>query len=359
MALPVATQLRYWGLAALVVVAILWFLGDVILPFIVGILLAYILNPVVNRLERLGLGRAAATVLMMLAALTLLVAVVLLVVPPLIAQAMRLAETAPDYAEAFQGWLVTQFPQLETAEAPLRSAMDDLGAWLQERGSALAVGLLSSAQSLLSVVILLVVVPVVSTYLLIDWHSLVARVDALFPRQHAPTIRRLLGEIDRAVAAFIRGMGSVCLLMATYYGVALMAVGLQFGLVVGVAAGLLTFIPYVGAVLGGMLAIGLALFQFWGDWFSVFLVAAVFMAGQLVEGYGITPRVVGRSVGLHPVWILLAVAVFGSIFGLPGLLVAVPLAAAIAVLVRHGVGLYTQSALYREGSVPHGTDRDG
>ncbi len=362
MALPVATQLRYWGLAALVVVLVLWFLGDVILPFIIGVGLAYILNPVVNRLDALGMGRVLATIAIMLAALALMVLVILLVVPPLVAQAMQLADTAPDYAEAFQSWLVSQFPQLRDAEEQLRSALDDLGGWLQERGGTMAMGLLSSAQSLLSVLILLVVVPVVATYLLIDWHSLVARIDALFPRQHAPTIRRLLGEIDRSVAAFLRGMGSVCLLMATYYGIALMAVGLQFGLVVGVTAGLLTFIPYVGAVLGGTLAIGLALFQFWGEWFSVFLVAAVFMAGQMVEGYGITPRIVGRSVGLHPVWILLAIAVFGSLFGLPGLLVAVPLAAAIAVLVRHGVALYKDSALYgaeQADTRPRGPGQDG
>ena len=349
MALPVATQLRYWGLAALVVVLVLWLLGDVILPFIIGIVLAYILNPVVNRLESLGLSRVTATVAMMLMALAALVAALVLLVPPLVAQALALADTAPDYADALQSWLLAQFPQLRDAEAQLREALGDLGTWLQERGGAMAVGLLSSAQSLLSVLIMLVVVPVVGTYLLIDWPGLVARIDALLPRQHAPTIRRLLAEIDRSVAAFLRGMGSVCLLMAGYYALALMAVGLQFGLVVGVTAGLLTFIPYVGAVLGGILAIGLALFQFWGDWVSVALVAAVFMAGQMVEGYGITPRIVGRSVGLHPVWILLAIAVFGTFFGLPGLLVAVPLAAAVGVLARHGVAVYQQSALYGGG----------
>lgn len=349
MALPIAVQLRYWGLAALLVVLVLWFLGDVILPFIIGSALAYILNPIVNRLESLGLGRVVATIGIMVAALALLVATLLLLLPPLVAQAVQLADTAPDYAEALRQWMVAQFPQLRDAEAQLRNAVDDLGAWLQERGGDMAMGLLASAQSLLSVLIMLVVVPVVGTYLLIDWHSLVARVDALLPRQHAPTIRRLLAEIDASVAAFIRGMGSVCLLMAAYYGIALTLLGLQFGLVVGVMAGLLTFIPYVGAVLGGMLAIGLALFQFWGEWFSVALVVAVFMAGQMVEGYGITPRIVGRSVGLHPVWILLAIAVFGSLFGLPGLLVAVPLAAAVGVLVRHGVAVYQESELFRGG----------
>ncbi|MCC6002309.1 MAG: AI-2E family transporter [Pararhodobacter sp.] len=351
MALPVALQLRYWGGAALVLALVLWFLGDVIFPFILGVALAYILNPVVNRVERLGLGRVAATISIMAMALALLVLILVLVVPPLVTQAAQLADAAPDYAEALQDTLIERVPALAGAETWLRDTMDNMGGWLQERGGDLVMGLMSSARSLLSVLILLVVVPVVCIYLLIDWHSLVARVDALFPRQHAPTIRRLLAEIDSAVAAFFRGMGSVCLIMATYYGIALMAVGLQFGLVVGVTAGLLTFIPYVGAVLGGTLAIGLALFQFWGDWLSVAMVAGVFLAGQAVESYGITPRIVGRSVGLHPVWILLAIGVFGSIFGLPGLLVAVPLAAAIGVLARYGVELYMDSQLYRTGAL--------
>jgi predicted PurR-regulated permease PerM len=200
---------------------------------------------------------------------------------------------------------------------------------------------------LLGVVLLLVVVPVVTVYLLLDWPRLIATIDGLLPRAQAPTIRDLTRQIDRAVAAYIRGMGSVCLIMAVFYAAGLAMVGLQFGLVVGAIAGLLTFIPYVGSAVGGALAIGLGLYQFWGDWLSVGLVAGIFVAGQVLEGNVITPRIVGQAVGLHPVWLLFALSVMGALFGLVGMLIAVPLAAAAGVLVRYALERYRDSDLYR------------
>ena len=205
---------------------------------------------------------------------------------------------------------------------------------------------LTSVGSLVNVVVLLVIVPVVAFYLLYDWDRMIAEIDRLLPREHAPVIRRLAREIDQTLASFIRGMGTVCLILGTYYAVALMLVGLQFGLVVGAFAGLVTFIPYVGAILGGALAIGLALFQFWGDWLSIGLVAGIFVLGQVVEGNILTPKLVGESVGLHPVWLIFALSVFGALFGFVGMLVAVPVAAAIGVLARFGVQQYMDSALY-------------
>mgnify|MGYP002620595893 CR=1 FL=1 len=347
MAMPLSIQLRYWGLAAAALGLVLWALGDVILPFVLGAALAYFLNPLVNALERLGLGRVVATVLISLAVLAGMVLALLVLVPTLVAQAAALIETAPQLFGALHGALIERFPDIEIEDSALRKALADLGQWMQARGGELLGSVLGSVRSLVGLLLLLVVVPVVGVYLLLDWNRLLMRIDDLLPRQHAPVIRRLAGEIDRVVAAFIRGMGSVCLMMAAYYGLALMAVGLQFGLVVGALAGLLTFIPYVGAVLGGVLAIGLGLYQFWGDWLSVGLVAGVFMAGQIVESNVITPRIVGRSVGLHPVWILLAITVFATLFGLVGMLVAVPLAAAVGVLVRHATQLYLQSPLYQ------------
>ena len=195
--------------------------------------------------------------------------------------------------------------------------------------------------------LLFVIVPVVAFYLLYDWDNMVAKVDDLLPRDHAPTIRHLAAEIDKTLASFIRGMGTVSLILGTYYAVALMLVGLQFGLVVGALAGLVTFIPYVGALVGGALAIGLALFQFWGDWVSIGLVAGIFVLGQIVEGNVLTPKLVGSSVGLHPVWLIFALSVFGSLFGFVGMLVAVPVAAVIGVVARFGIGGYKKSLLYR------------
>ena len=201
--------------------------------------------------------------------------------------------------------------------------------------------------SLINIVVLFVVVPVVAFYLLYDWDRMIAQIDELLPREHAPTIRQLAGDIDKTLASFIRGMGTVCLVLGTYYALALMFVGLQFGLVVGAIAGLITFIPYVGALVGGALAIGLALFQFWGDWVSIGLVAGVFVVGQVIEGNVLTPKLVGNSVGLHPVWLIFALSVFGALFGFVGMLVAVPVAAAIGVLARFAISPYKNSLLYR------------
>ena len=147
-------------------------------------------------------------------------------------------------------------------------------------------------------------------------------------------------------------MGTVCLILGTYYAIALMLVGLQFGLVVGFIAGLVTFIPYLGALLGGILAIGLALFQFWGDWLSIGLVAGVFFLGQTLEGNFLTPKLVGNSVGLHPVWLILALSVFGSLFGFVGMLAAVPIAATLGVIARFAAEQYRESALYKGTEPP-------
>nr|WP_245242986.1 AI-2E family transporter [Pararhodobacter sp. SW119] len=344
--MPVATQLRYWGLAAVALVLVLWFLGDILLPFVLGATLAYLLNPLVDRLVRLGIGRVLAAVLIALASLAAFALALVLIVPVVVEQGAALWREAPGVLNSVQQALGRYMPETFSEGARLENAVAGLGEWLQARGGEVAERLLTSARSILSVLMLIVVVPVVAFYLLVDWHRMLGRIDALLPREHAPTIRQLGREVDDAVSGFLRGMGSVCLIMAVYYAVALSLAGLQFGVVVGVLTGILTFIPYLGAIIGGALAFGLALYQFWGDWFSILLVAGVFVAGQAVEGNYITPRIVGRSVGLHPVWILAALSAFGSLFGFLGLLVAVPLAAALAVLVRHAIGLYKQSDLY-------------
>ena len=206
---------------------------------------------------------------------------------------------------------------------------------------------LASFSGIVNAIVLFILVPIVAFYLLYDWDDIVARVDGLLPRDHAPVVRKLAGEIDKTMAGFVRGQGTVCLILGTYYAVALMLVGLNFGLVVGFIAGALTFIPYVGALVGGLLAIGLALFQFWGDWLWILLVWAIFQSGQFVEGNILTPRMVGSSVGLHPVWLIFALSAFGALFGFVGLLVAVPVAAALGVLTRFAIAQYKSSRLYR------------
>ncbi|MCE6951726.1 AI-2E family transporter [Cereibacter sphaeroides] len=347
MALPITDQAKWWGLTALVFLLVLWLLGDVILPFIVGGAIAYFLDPIADRLERAGMSRVAATTLISFGMLLIVVLLVLSVIPTLVSQLNALIESAPTIFRQLQAFLLEHFPELSDETSTVRQTLISIGDTIRQRGAELANTVLISAYSVINAVIFMVVVPVVSFYLLLDWDPIVAKIDGWLPRDHAPTIRRLAREIDEVLAGFVRGQISVCLVLGTFYAVALMAVGLQFGLVVGAIAGAITFIPYVGALIGGALAIGLALFQFWGDWVSIGLVAGIFVLGQFLEGNVITPRLVGGSVGLHPLWLLFALSAFGSLFGFVGMLVAVPVAAAIGVLARFGVRQYTHSRLYR------------
>ncbi len=345
-------QLIYWGIAAAVFVAALWLLGDVLLPFILGGAIAYFIDPFADRLERMGLSRAAATALITVFNIIIFTVLIVAVLPALIKQLVDLIEIMPQVFRDLQNFLNLRFPSLLDADSNLRAVLTTVGEVIKDKGGAMLGGVVGSALSLFNIVILLVIVPVVSVYMLLDWDRMIARVDELLPRDHVMVIRRLAREVDETLSAFVRGMGTVCLILGTFYAVALMAVGLQFGLVVGVIAGLVTFIPYLGALIGGALAIGLALFQFWGDWGSIGLVALVFAAGQVMEGNFLTPKLVGNSVGLHPVWLLFALSVFGSLFGFVGMLVAVPVAASLGVLARFGVEKYLDSRIYQGHSDP-------
>jgi predicted PurR-regulated permease PerM len=359
MSLPMGVQARYWGAAALLFLVSLWFMGSVMLPFLVGGAIAYFLDPVADRLERLGMNRVAATSLISVLALVAVVLLVLAVIPTLVKQTTALINTAPEMVARLVAFLTERFPDLLDETSTVRQTLSDLGKSIQTGGAAVLQGLLSSALGLISALIFVVVVPVVAFYLLLDWDHMVARIDMLLPRDHAPVIRVLASEIDRTLAAFVRGQLSVCLVLGAYYSIGMIAVGLQFGLLVGAAAGAITFIPYIGALFGGALALGLALFQFWGDWLSIGLVALVFGVGQFLEGNVLTPRMVGKSVGLHPVWLMFALSVFGAAFGFVGLLVAVPVAASIGVLTRFFMGQYQASALYVGvvGRIPEDEDQ--
>lgn len=347
MALPVRQQVTYWGIVTAVFLLLLWSIGNVLMPFILGGAIAYFLDPVADRLESAGLSRGAATAVITIASVLAFVLLTLLVVPALINQAIQLFNMAPEYARNISNALTQRFPGILDEGSTLRTSLETVGDTIQSRGAQLVETALASVASVVNVLVIIVIVPVVAVYLLLAWDDMVAEIDDLLPLDHKATIRKLASEIDRTLSSFIRGMGTVCLVLGTYYAIALILVGLQFGLVVGFVAGLLTFIPYLGALIGGILAIGLAMFQFWGDWLSIGLVAGIFFFGQTMEGNVLTPNLVGSSVGLNPVWLILALSVFGALFGFVGMLVAVPLAAAIGVIARFITAQYKQSLLYR------------
>ena len=358
MSLPVRDQVKYWGIAAAVFFAALYLLGNVMLPFLVGGAVAYFLDPVADRLERLGLSRVMAVIVISVAALLIVVLLVLAVIPTLFSQLTALINEAPAIFRQLQSFLLARFPELADSTSTMRQTLTQIGEAIQSRGAELANGVLTSALSVISAVLFIVVVPVVAFYMLLDWDRMIAWIDGYLPRDHADTIRQIARDIDTVLAGFVRGQVSVCLILGSFYAIALMLAGLNFGLIVGAIAGAITFIPYVGSLVGGALAIGLALFQFWGDWWSIGLIAGIFAIGQFFEGNILSPKLVGGSVGLHPVWLLFALSAFGSVFGFVGMLVAVPVAAVIGVLVRFMASQYQHSPLYKgqAGKLPSWED---
>lgn len=368
MALPSQKQFQYWGIATAIFVLLLLALGDVLLPFLLGGAIAYFLDPVADRLEAWGLSRAMATVVITLSGIFIFLLIFLLIVPTLIGQLGQLitqigliVENLPETLERLGVWINQRFPALNLEGGFLQEQLTNLGNAIKARSGEVVSALLSSAQGIVNAVVLLVVVPVVFFYLLLDWDRMVEIIDDLLPRDHQNTIRTIARDIDKTLASFIRGQGTVCLILGAYYAVALMIAGLNFGLIVGFLAGLISFIPYVGALVGGALAFGLALFQWWSgtelvdgqtietgiNWLRIGIVGAIFMAGQFLEGNILTPKLVGGSIGLHPVWLIFALSVFGSLFGFVGMLIAVPLAAVIGVLARFLINEYKSGLLYK------------
>jgi predicted PurR-regulated permease PerM len=287
----------------------------------------------------------------LLLAILVLVLVLILVLPVLGDQIVKFAADLPGLLQT----LATRFN--EAAPQWLKDMIAKSGTDIQGQVTALAgraagwiVTLLTSVWSggmaLVNLLSLLVVTPIVAFYLLADWDPIVAKVDGWLPRDHAETVRAIARDIDAAMAGFIRGQGTVCLLLGAFYAIALTLAGLKFGLAIGLGAGLLTFIPYVGAIVGGVLAVGVALVQFWPDFGSILVIVAIFAVGQFIEGNFLSPKLVGKSVGLHPVWLMFALFAFGYVFGFVGLLLAVPLAAAAGVLVRFALAQYLASKLY-------------
>jgi predicted PurR-regulated permease PerM len=340
-------QAWFWGGALVILSTALWILGDTLLPFVLGAAIAYFLDPVADRLERAGLNRVFATAVISTGVILCFVLTVLLIVPALIEQVRQAINAAPGLIDGLQSWIGTRFPRFSSEDQLLRRALASVEGSIAEVGPNVINSVLTSSLAVVDFLVLIVVAPVVAFYLLLDWDRMVNRVDSLLPRQHAQTIRTIFGEIDRVLAGFVRGQFSVCVFLGTFYAVALSFVGLPFGFLVGLVAGFLSFIPYVGSLTGGVLSIGIALVTFWGEPLWIVLVAAIFGFGQFVEGNILSPKLIGKSVGLHPVVLIFALAVFGRLFGFAGLLVAVPAAASLGVLSRFLLDIYLESPLYR------------
>jgi predicted PurR-regulated permease PerM len=351
--MTIQRQIFFWISALVVGVLLLFVLRGILLPFVAGFALAYMLDPLADRLQKIGIGRLGASLLILVLFVLVFIVTLVILVPFAAQQVGAFVERLPGYVARLQelgteqlGPLVKRLgignalPQMQTSAGNLISqGIAWIGAFLQS--------LWSGGQALISIFSLLVVTPVVAFYMLVDWDRMVRTVDSWMPMRNRETIRSIARDIDNAIAGFVRGQAMVCIILGTFYAVGLSIIGLNFGALIGMTSGVLSFIPYVGSLTGLILSMGVAIVQFWPDWTMIVATLGIFIFGQFVEGNILSPKLVGDSVGLHPVWLMFALLAFGALFGFVGLLLAVPLAAAMGVIARFALRHYLASPLYR------------
>ncbi len=345
-----------WQLIALVLLlcAALYVLSPVLTPFVVAAIFAYLFDPLVDRLQRWKFSRTWATTIVFMVLLIALIVVLVLLVPYLQRQIATLIRHLPDWIAWVQNdgipWLNAKFDL--NLEAP---DMQQITTLLQEHwkeaGGVAATVVATVSKSGLTVVawfIHVIVVPVAFFYLLRDWHVMIRFIHDLLPRSVEPTVARLARESDQTLSGFVRGQVSVMLVLGALYAIALWSVGLDIGPLIGIIAGIISFIPYLGGISGILMGLIAAVVQY-HDWLHVILVLSVFAIGHLLEGYVLVPRLVGEKIGLHPLAVIFAILAGGELFGFLGVLLALPIASVCMVVLRYLHHRYRASALYRQG----------
>jgi predicted PurR-regulated permease PerM len=341
----------FWLVALVVFVGLLWLLSPILLPFVLGLAVAYGLNPLTKRLTARGMSRLVAASVILGGFVLALALLVLLIAPVLAKQFSGFIGNAPGYVQRLQAlvsdpshpWIKRIVgDNLVGADKSVTDVMNEAMGYM----TGLLASLWAKGQALLSIFSLLIITPVVAFYLICDWDRMIDGLDRLVPLPQRRTVRGLGREIDATISAYVRGQSGVCLILGSYYAVGLTVAGLSFGLLIGVVCGLISFIPYVGSLTALVLSLAIALAQFFPDWTHIVIIAAIVLVGQFLEGNVLAPNLVGHSVGLHPVWLMFALFAFGYLFGFVGLLLAVPLAAAAGVLIRFAIRRYRESPIY-------------
>jgi predicted PurR-regulated permease PerM len=346
-------QIAYASFGIGLVALALYLVGDILLPFVVGAALAYLLDPWADRLQKIGVGRLGATILILAVFVVVFALLLLVLVPMALQQLVNFAEQLPGYVSRLQSLLAEHGGPLvrriggEEALAQLQRSIGDVAGQGANWVATFARSLWTGGKAVVGVISIFVVTPVVAFYLLVDWDRMLATVDSWVPPRHRPVVRQLAREMDHALSGFLRGQSALCLILGVFYATGLWLIGLNFGPLIGMLSGLISFIPYVGSLTGLFLSVGVAMVQFLPDWSMVAATLGIFLAGQFIEGNILSPKLVGASVGLHPVWVMFALLAFGSLFGFVGLLLAVPLAAIVGVIGRFALRRYQQSPFYK------------
>lgn len=342
----------FWTATALLFAYIVQLIAPALLPFAIGLTLAYFLSPVVDAMGSMGIPRWIATILLVAASTFVIVLALVFVVPILFQQSAGLLESAPGAIDRLKSLIETTArdhlgPRYPEAEVTVRNAVDSLSKGLPTLLASFAGSLWNQGTAAYNFFTVVLITPVVFFYVLLDWPSIVAKIDSMLPRDGADEIRGLATEIDSRISAFIRGQGVVCILLAIYYALCYSFAGLNYGLLVGVATGLASFIPVFGWSIGAITAMLLAVVQYWPEFTPILVIAGILLVGQALESAILSPYIIGSEVGLHPVWVIFALLTFSYLFGFLGLLVAVPVSAAIGVLVRFALQKYLASSVYQ------------
>jgi predicted PurR-regulated permease PerM len=360
-------QIVFWVTALAFIGLLLWLFNGVIMPFAAAFVIAYLMDPLADYLQRHGMNRLAATLFILLAIVFVLALILVLVVPVLAHQSVAFIQALPGLLNKLQSLISGVVGKLNAqyAEPLLRKlgyhsvSVPDMRASVGDIAGQAAgwfVGVLNSlvahGAALISLMSLVVVTPVVAFYMLLDYHRMIAAVDDLIPPRYRGIVHQLAHEIDRTMSGFLRGQSLVCLFLGLWYGLLLSLVGLNFGLLIGITAGFLSFIPYVGSMTALVAAAIISIVQGWPHWTLFAESMGVVVVGQFLEGNVISPKLVGDNVGLHPVWLMFALLAFGTLFGFTGLIIAVPVAAATGVIMRFAVQKYRESHLFM--SLPQG-----
>jgi len=345
-----AERVLFWvGITALSLF-FLYQISNILMPFIVGILVAYFLDPVADRVEKLGISRGLAAALITTIFFTVGILAVIVLAPVLFDQFVSLAAKAPEYVKevqskyepALSAFLNDISPDSISKAKEIAAGFSDN---LTKFAAKLIGGIWKSGVAVVNMISLIFISPIVAFYMLKDWDKFTAKIDSWLPRDSAETVREQVKKIDQTISGYLRGQSNVCLLLGVFYAIGLSLAGLEFGLFIGLMTGILAFIPYAGAFFGTVVGLLVAYFQF-GSISGVGMVLAVFVLGQILEGNFLTPRLVGRKVGLHPVWVIFGLLAGGSLFGFTGVLIAIPVTATIGVLTRFFIKKYLEGDIF-------------
>ena len=339
-------QTIFWIVITCILFLAIYTLSSVLMPFVAGMILAYLLDPLVDRVEKIGIRRSLSTFFVLTIFFVCSAGSSLLLLPVILNQLSNLTSFLPTLISNLEPFMRQVRSLVDNAikadnsnqlSLPVADILNWAGGFLTE--------IISSSLAFANLLSLIIITPIVAFYLLRDWDLIINKVKSWMPITQKVRIVEQVVKVDRSLSALVRGQGTVCLILALYYSVSLTAVGLQFGILIGIFAGIVSFIPFVGAILGAIFSIGFSIIQF-ETYTPIFFVAGIFLVGQVLEGNFLTPKLIGEAVGLHPVWVIFALLTGATLFGFLGVLLALPIAVVVAVLIRFSLRSYLESEIY-------------